>query len=414
MGKITIRFWEGSKKKESHISLQVGDFQGDNDFSGVGDNGIYVSIYPAGRGVALLDREGIPFKTKTLIADMQKYEKEKIVPKLIVLFSLNDQAIIAEYKKFVDRGFNFSFISSTLVRKPETYDCACIVLHLIEKGLVSPKKRYGWKVILVISLLSAIKTHFILQAINTLYANSLLRYKILHADKQEYLGYWVADYFSTSFVVVADNLLGGLFSACLMVIYAWLSFSTSSVLFNIYINILKYDILKAGVMGCLLETAKSYILNYLNVYSNSFFLDTLNLITFFFHLMLENSIDYNFLSNLLDILVLNFRFVLIFAILLQYVKMSISDMIITPNNVFDFCKNLITSEQDEIKENDLRNFSMFTNCKNNFTFKNKGKLTIAASLVGYGIFRYFSNDEYSVISDELFTNRLPTKLAWQN
>src|SRR5580704_15008664 len=66
---VTVRVWLEIRDKVGHASLQTQGFTGNNSTYGIGDDGVYISIYPTGRGVKPTDRVGVPFKTKTLLED---------------------------------------------------------------------------------------------------------------------------------------------------------------------------------------------------------------------------------------------------------------------------------------------------------------------------------------------------------
>ncbi len=130
---VTVRVWLKIRDKVGHASLQTQNFTGNNVTYGIGDDGVYISIYPTGRGVKPTDRVGVPFKTKTLPEDENKYKRDK-KPVEVNFYTLDTEAIKTEYKKLVDSGFNFSLLGSTAFKNPATHNCCSLVAHLLKIG----------------------------------------------------------------------------------------------------------------------------------------------------------------------------------------------------------------------------------------------------------------------------------------
>jgi hypothetical protein len=132
--RVIIRVWLDSGEKIGHASLQTHNYEGNNETKGFSDYGVYVSIYPTGRGVQLYDRIGKAYKTKTLQEDIKKYKKQKKKPVKVELYSLDIKTIEIEYKKLVDSGFNFSILGSSCLKDEKTHNCVGLVFHLLKIG----------------------------------------------------------------------------------------------------------------------------------------------------------------------------------------------------------------------------------------------------------------------------------------
>lgn len=137
---VTIRVWLTDNEKMGHVSLQVGNFQGNNESFGLDpefNSGIYVSIYPSGRGVALFDRAGNKFKTKTLEEDLEKYKKLGCTPETFIIENLDIGKIVHRYHQLIKEGFNFSKLGSSIFRDVKTQNCSGICWYLLQSGGIS-------------------------------------------------------------------------------------------------------------------------------------------------------------------------------------------------------------------------------------------------------------------------------------